>query len=182
MALQLDVQLLRREPDRVEVEVTLAPRSSALPLGGLTLQLLCPQRSALGPRMQLPVSGLLQGALSTRIELRALTPIPEGSSVLATAWWEEGQLEATCSADRYTDLQDHLAGPRARLPGVDDVHLEVVGASGRLALLGRFPWLTRAEPPEVLDDDGPTTCEDIADDLGLDEDCAAWLKTLLDED
>ncbi len=188
MDIELHIELEERREDRVRVVFRLSPGSRGSRVEGAALRLVDSQGGTLCPRTLLPIAGKVMSPLSLTVELRGCGPIPEGARILATAWNGKAQAQVTCPADPFLRLRDHLRGPAKSGPAPTDldVSIEVLAPALEARLEGRFPWLQQplrpAEVAGVLEVDGERTEADLATDFGLDEDCAAWLKDLLDDD
>lgn len=186
MNLIVDLGLEERQPDRVRVAVHLAPSEGTADLDGLALQLVSPAGKPIGTRLLLPIRGVIDQQLTLHSELRVLHELPLGCKVQATAWRDEAQVLACCPADPHQTLHAHLKGrgccgwkratERLRSLKIDEIQ----------ALARAFPWLdellrARASSAVVLDDHS-AEIEEVCSDLNLDDECAEWLKALLEEE
>ena len=188
----LELHLDERCTDRVFVSVTLSPTSDdvAASIGGVSVQMFNRTGQVLGPRLLLPIAGALHQPMRSTVELRAMHGLPTGSRVVATAWWANGQLEATCPTDPWTELGTHMRGARLLTPD-DDEDLEHLTPTERARIAALFPWVDEPmlppEPPAAFfeptpEDDPDAFVDGIADQYGLDEESAEWLRELMDED
>jgi hypothetical protein len=191
VGLSFELELQERRPDRVLVSVFLQPGSAeGVTLDGVALDLCNRHRETVGPRLLLPIAGRLAGPLVTQAELRALEPIPEGAVVVGTAWWGSEQVQASIPADPGTDLAMHVRGEGAIRPADREVLLSL-SPRERIRLEAAFPWLCastgRCEQVKQAILEGqlgpnPEEVDAFARDLGLGEECTAWLKDLLAEE
>lgn len=187
MNANLELQLDERLDDRVVVSVSVAPVSDdGAHVDGAVLQLVGADGTELCPRTLLPISGAVDCTVAVSVELRASGSLPEGAEVRALAWDGADQVSATCPADPYIRLRDHMRGSRLGLPEPEDVFLETPSADALERLVARVPWVAqRTRPVEaagVIEAREPEpSAEDLVGDLNLDEDCASWLKDLLEE-
>ncbi len=177
MDVVMDVRLVSREPDRVGVVVHLTPKHATVTLDGVAVELLSRQGESIGPRMMLPIAGRLAGPLQTAVELR--TSVGElylGGTVTVTAWEGNQQLTASCPADMWTAFERHVKGSEPVLPAESNESLESLEPEELRALWAAFTWLKEPEPapePEL---------DDLVEELGLDDEDAAWLRDLMNED
>lgn len=189
MQVDLELSLDERREDRVLVSLWLTPQVPEAAVDSVSLQLVCPKGTELCPRTLLPLSGRVTGPVALSVELRGEQALPLGSQVVATAWVDGEPLRAHCPADPSTDLRGHLVGARLGMEAVDAdlVTLTPLDDAGRAHLEARWPWVAEpTAPPEVAGvleaEEDPLSAEDLAADLGLDEEDAAWLRDLLDEE
>ena len=181
MPVSFELRLEERHPDRVIVSVLLAPAGGPLKLGGVAVELFSRTGDSLSPRILLPIAGVLTDPIAVRVELRAhQPPITIGATVTGTAWWDNDQVEASCPAEPWTELEAHVRGRQhAPLRSAEHEFL-LLNTHEHTQLSGRFPWLTRA-----MTSAGPVhtvTSDDATEDLGLDAESAEWLRELLNED
>lgn len=185
MDVELQIELEERREDRVRVVFRLTPGGRSSRVEGAAIRLVDAGGQELCPRTLLPIAGRVAAPMSLSVELRSCGLLPEGARIEATAWSGRSQAQATCPADPYLRLRDHLRGARVGLPD-DEVEIDEVSPELMDRLERRFPWLTQplrpAEVAGVLEAADERTPEEVAEGLGLDADCAAWLKDLLDED
>lgn len=185
MDVELDIELEERREDRVRVAFRLAPGVRGARVEGAALRLVDAAGRELCPRMLLPIAGRVSAPLDFTVELRTCGVLPEGARIVAVAWSGRSQAQATCPADPSMRLRDHLTGARLGVPAGPGL-LEPVDDDLRARLERRFPWIAQPlRPPEVagvLEAPDERGAADVVDGLGLDDDCAAWLKDLLDED
>lgn len=183
MRVGLEIQLLERRCDRVVVQVRLQPPECAsVSIDGAVVRLVDPEEEELCPRALVPISGTLSGPLLTQVELRWSGDIPPDSRIVAVAWSGTEQVEVRCPADPHLQLRDLVRG--TSLVEVDtDVVLEEPTKAQWAAAEARWPWLTQTRAPEagVIEADEAPSAEDLAEDYGLDSDCAEWLKDLMSE-
>jgi hypothetical protein len=182
----LEIKLQERQNDRVLVSLRLAPGADgSADIDGAALELMAPSGEEVCPRILLPIRGCLTSPVTTTIELRANMTLPPGCRVIATAWLEQEVIQATCPADPFTNLHDHVRGSRIGLPDPLDVELDVPTPQEVRALASAMPWtqqaLRAAQPTTVIEMQPDRDLDDMAQDLGLDEEGAAWLKDLMDE-
>jgi hypothetical protein len=180
--LSMLLRLHERQPDRVRVAVRMCPKQ-AVQVEGVALELFDGNGEPLSTRLILPISGSVEHAFSTTVELRSHGPIPEGSRVVATAWTESGPLEATCPADPCPDLHDHLQGRGLISMYRQGTPLHGLGHQERCRLGQVFGWLAPSVPcqPRVLEDHGHLV-DEVCEDLGLDEEQSEWVRGLMAED
>lgn len=183
MSLSLQLRLDERQDHRVFVSVMLEP-DGVIDIEGVALELHCRESHALSPRLLLPVSGKLSGPLMTQVELRSDIKIPQGAMVVGTVWAGDEQFSALVPTDPCTGMEGHVRGcPRVSVTP-DDRDLSSLTADEVALLRGAMPWIG---VPEVRDDDedDPIANEEmdqLCTELGLDGDCADWLKELMAED
>lgn len=188
MAVSVELDLVERQGDRVVVSLWLAPDGEEVTsLDGASVRLVDAAGEELCPRTQLPIAGGLHSTMALSVELRGSKPLPEGARVIALAWSQSETWEASCPADPYVRLADHMKGSCIGLPDAADVLLEPLSGSLRQRLESRWPWVAQSTRPAevagVIEAEAePVTPDDIVDDLGLGEEDAAWLKDLLDEE
>lgn len=187
LELNFEVLVEERAEDRVFVSVCLEPRGGEFHIESVALQLFSPTREAISPRMMLPIAGALSGPVLTRVELRSKGPIPVGSSVVATAWDTVEQHTATCPTDVLSEFGAHLIGSRLVTPAESDAEFRSLDDEEREALAKSLPWMrpetlstVQENIQEPLED--PDYADRVAEDLGLDEEAADWLKELLNEE
>lgn len=184
MPLNLDLRLDERQSDRVMVSVRLEPDDDCRTVDGVALQLCDASGDDLGPRLLLPISGQLSGPTLTRAELRSLRPIPEGSQVVATAWWGQEQIEVSCPSARGTCLEFHMRG-RTRVALPSNTEVRPLSRGERAVLVQVMPWIAEIRPqPQrgaIEDVEPEDTAEGFVEEYGLDEENAQWLEELLAE-
>ncbi|MCB9680678.1 MAG: hypothetical protein H6733_04330 [Alphaproteobacteria bacterium] len=187
MDIELELKLEDRQTDRVVVSFFLSPTDGPASIDGAALQLVDVGGEELCPQVLLPVTGRVTGPMALSVEVRGSGPLPDGARVVAIAWCGPAQAQVSIPAQPARRLRDHLRGAVLGLPADDDVLLEPLTGEGRLRLERRFPWiaepLRHVEGLAVLEavDDTPTA-EELKADLGIDDDCAAWLHELLGEE
>lgn len=175
-----EVQLDERTADRVIVVVGLAPTAGPAHVDGVAVELVARNGESLGPRQLLPIHGALTGPITTRVELRAPggRELPLGCTVVTTAWAGVDQTVTECPADPWTEFPTHVFGKRpvplesGRAPRT----FQAATRADRARLAKKFPWMAVPPAPPA-----PPT-PDAFDDLGLDDDDAAFLRDLLDDD
>lgn len=186
-----ELRLEERRADRVYVAVVLAPASSGpAAIDGVAVQLFQRGGEPLGARLLLPIAGSLTAPMVTTVEVRASGGlVPTGSRVVGTVWNRTGQVEATCPADMWTELETHVRGSR-RVQPRSDGDLRALLPQERARLNACFPWLGRqVEAPfdGVIEPEQTALEEDQALDAlcaeyGLGGEDADFLKELLTED
>lgn len=192
MALDFDLQLTDRQPDRVLVSVLLRPSDEEpVDLEGVEVMLLCPEGEPLSHRMLLPIAGRISQAIVSTVELRSHGDLPLGARIAATAWCGCRQWEAQIPADPGTQLEAHCRGVAAIRPDRDrhfGENLQPLACAERDALSIALPWLAPCQLPELRVVDDTTEVEREAEELrsycnelGLDEQEADWLEDLLNE-
>lgn len=193
MALDFDLQLTDRQPDRVLVSVLLRPTAEEDPidLEGVEVMLVCPEGEPLSHRMLLPIAGRISQAIVSTVELRGHGDLPVGARIAATAWCGCRQWDAAIPADPGTQLQAHCRGASLIRPDRDrhfGERLLPLGCSEREALSNALPWLAPCQLPELRVVDDTTEVEreseelrSYCSELGLDEEEADWLEDLLNE-
>jgi hypothetical protein len=187
MPFAFQLELADRAEDRVQVAVSMVPSGAPQNIEGVAVQLLSRAGDPLSPRLLLPVSGRLSGALMTTAELRAKSDLPLGARVHGTAWGDGFSLEASCPADRWTELAAHVRGRPAA--GIVTRHVDLEPLIGeekdelirRLGWLAECPWCETNEPLEATSEEDERELCNAVDELGLDEEDAEWLKDLLHE-
>lgn len=186
MGVAIGLQLQDRQPDRVFVSVVLEPDASCCWVDEVTVQLLCPLNEELGPRVQLPIRGALEGPITTQVELRSGGLLPNGCSVSAVAWSEAESVTANCPADPSTSLAGHMVG--SRLAMADPEPFTTLSCTEKARLIAVFPWLKNAMSPcpksanEPLDADEEPDAHQLAQELGISEADAEWIAELLGEE
>ena len=188
MSLSLRLTIEQRRSDRVYVLVELDHDGATVDINGAAVELRSQKSHLLSPRMILPIAGLLAGPLSTRIELRAQQPIPQGATVYGVVFWGGDQTEAVIPADPCTDLQAHVTGAR-NISGYTSKTLENLSPEEEYALYQHFPWTVKEEEEddwseETLDEDDPVDdlTDEVARSLGLDDEEASYLRELLTDE
>ena len=185
MGVSVNLELEDRHPDRVFVSVVVRPSDPPCTVDEVTVQLLCPLRQELGPRVLLPIHGNLTTPVTTTVELRSGGELPEGCSIAAVAWSNAEPIRATCPADPSTSLAAHLTGSPLGLPSAPGT-FSTLRPAERASLHAAFPWLDAHERRphplrETLDADDEHTAEALAEDLGLGKEDAEWIASLLEE-
>lgn len=186
----LKLGLEERRADRVFISVLLAPEEDAAAIGGVAVELRTRTGESLSPRLLLPIAGALQQPMISSVELRSVTPIPVGSRVVSTAWWQGGQVEATCPTDPWTEMEAHMRGGRLETSADDGRELHTLDVAERQAIAALFPWvddpMIPVQPIAVLESSAGHDTEEQVDDFAtehhLDDECAQWLKDLMAED
>ena len=192
MPLSFEMELTERLVDRVIVAVSIVPGEQPAEVDEVMLQLTTRQGEPLSPRLLLPVSGAMVGALLTTAELRfSGGEIPPGARVIASLWGSNDlHLEATCPADAWTELAAHVRGHSLTGIVTRDVSLRTLDMGEREAILQRLPWLAKCcsqpadgplEATAEHDTYDPEDTGDFVDALGLDSTDADFLKELLQE-
>lgn len=183
-----ELRLEERRSDRVYVAVLLAPSDcTPVTIDGVAVQMFQRSGDAVSSRLLLPIAGTLTQPMVTTVELRATHGhLPNGSRVVGTVWMDDTQIEATCPADMWTELESHVRGTRMVLP-VSEAELRVLRPCERARLAACFPWVGRPtvlpfdgvlEPEEDLDEELDALC----DEYGLCGEDAEFLKELMSED
>lgn len=185
------MELTDRDEDRVHVAVSIVPAEEPTEVQGVAVQLVSRKGDALSPRLLLPVAGRLAGALVMTAELRASEGcVPMGARVAATAWGQGFSLEATCPADRWTELVAHVRGQPCAGAITRDVAIEPLEPEEREAIVQRLAWLADCpwcEPNQPLEAIAKEDTEEedyvgLVDELDLDPEDAAFLKDLLTDE
>jgi len=189
LALSFELRVEERGADRVVVSVLLAPTAAAIQLDGVALQLHSRVGEPLGSRMLLPIAGELRHPMLSTVELRTADALPQGSKVVGTAWAGAEQRESSIPTDPFTELEVHLRARRRISPIEDERSLRRLDRTERCALAKNYPWVdeprlptTPSELAVVDDQETVDAFDDLVEDLGLDDESAAWLKELLDDD
>ena len=193
MSLALDFQLRveERGEDRVVVSVLLAPNDPVTQIDGVSLQIHSKTGDPMSARMLLPISGALHQPMRSTLTLHAEGPIPLGCRVVGTAWRGSDQREASIPTDPFTELEVHMRARRRILPTEIPEVLERLLPEDRQRIAADFPWIDEPRiPPEVagaltvVDNEASPedSLDELADDLGLDEEVSDWLRDLLEED
>lgn len=189
MGLHIDLHLDERHEERVAVTVYVSPTADTSRVEGLIVELRTGDGERLGPKLCLPVAGELTGPLSTHAVVHADRPIPKFSEVVATAWADKELTQLRVPAELSTALEAHVRGQVLSLRGTPQPEALTPLEAARLEEW--MPWIS--EPPrrqqtqlepllaraEHADEVDPV--DEIAADLGLDEENAEWLKELLRE-
>ncbi len=186
---RLELRLKERLPDRVQVAVALTPTETELPINGIAVEIFCRKGLPLSPRLLLPIAGIVHQEMISTVELRAFHEIPRGSRVVATVWWQGGQLEGSCPTEMWTILRSHIRGCRRLSTYAPRPELEPVEAEDRAILATLFPWVDEpmipAPPPsavfEPIEKDSESPADDIQDAYDLDEESAEWLRDLMSD-
>jgi len=194
MGLDLDVELSLEErlEDSVIVSVFLSPTDGATPLDGVALRLRDRHGEGLGPRVLLPISGTLGRVMRTTVALETEDgeDIPTGASVQVVAWHGHEQREALMPTDPMTALEVHVRGTTAWVLHDGDRMLEPLLPEERAVWAEEYPWIDEPRVPPVAKaelgvvDHEPDTDEEVdafAEEMGLDEESAEWLKDLMSE-
>ena len=181
--LTFDLQLKERLPDRVIVGVWLGPTDGQAQVDGVAVWLRAPDGERLSNRLMLPIAGTLTQRMLTAVELRAFEDLPAGSRVVGLAWHAGQQWDADIPADPGTSLEAHCRGWGAVKPLEDEaVRFRCLNEAQRTELQEAFPWLTPTETPlSVVETEEGVDLKRACEELGLDEDEAAWLEDLLNE-
>lgn len=187
----LDLRVVDRELDRVQVTLRIAPSTGPAPLEGVSIELTDADGAQLSPRLQLPLSGELSTPVATVVELRTHTgkPLPRDAQVLAKAWHGAEEVRHHCPAERCRGLETHVAGAAACFMLSERELAFPLDEDEARALLKRHPWIRNLRAafqkdhgPEALPIDPEPNSQQIADELGLEGEEAEWLKELLDCD
>jgi hypothetical protein len=140
----------------------------------------------------LPIAGTLARVMRTTVALEPEdgAPVPLGASVQVVAWHGHEQREATMPTDPMTAFEVHVRGTTQWVLHDDERTLEALWPEERERLAETYPWIDepRLRPVakaqlEVVDHE-PTREEAVdafAEEMGLDDESAEWLKDLLDE-
>lgn len=192
MALNLDFELSleERSNEQVVVSVALAPITEPVVVEGVALQWKTGSGEPISARLLLPIAGTVSQPMVSSVVLHAFRPIEPGCRVVATAWSGTAQLESSIPTDPFTELEVHVRARKLVGAGLGDADLEPLPHVERQRLAVRFPWIDEPRIPKVAGELGvvdstPSTDElvnEVAEDFELDEESAAWLKELLDED
>jgi len=190
--IDFDIQLEERLTDRVFVSVVLGPQHQPVHIDGAAVEIVR-LGSAVSPRLLLPIVGMVGQPIGTTVELRAIGPIPPGSRVVGSVWSGNSRVEVSCPCDPWTELEVHMRGTRLvalNEPGFQQVRQ--LSSHERQVVAQLFPWVDepavrRAPEPEKLVVDATDAVPidlvgDIRDHYNLDEDDAAFLRELLDEE
>jgi hypothetical protein len=187
MHLDIELCLQSRQPDRVVVRLKLVPQADeGVQVDGAAVDLLSREGDALCPRVLLPFAGLLRAPITTTVELRGRTSVEDGAQVVAVAWCGTEQVQSSLPTDPFVDLREHLRA--GGVPSIDpaEVFLQPLEPDELELLRARLPWidepLFKADAVGVIEAEDPGEIDELARDLGLDDESAEWLKELLDED
>ena len=191
VGLSFDLRLEQREPDRIVVSVLLNPSGSTRALiEGVSLQIVGSRGEVVSARTVLPIAGELKHSMVSTLELRPLDDgIPPGCRVIGVAWSKEDQLEASIPTDPYTELQAHMRALHRVLPD-EDTQVMALTAEERATFARVHPWVNEPRLPQqaamlTIVENEPTdeeALDSLLDELGVDEDSAAWLKELIGEE
>jgi hypothetical protein len=195
LALDFELRLEERCPDRVVVSVLLAPRGGRpVRIEGVALHLERRDGEHIGTEMVLPIAGELRQPMLSTVELRTGDDeVPGGARVVGTAWNGAEQTEAQIPTDPSTELEGHLRGRLPIDPSPDVLETFVLAsAEERKRLALELPWIDQPRLPrvagalEVVEHaemlDQQEAVDEFVADLGLDEEGSAWLKDLLTEE
>jgi hypothetical protein len=185
MGIALDLSVEERHDDRVVVALVLAPDGSGpARIDGAAVGLVV-RGDPVAPRTLLPIQGSLTGALATTLELRTDGPLPEGTEVLASVWWDAEQVSVQVPAHPATCVVDHIRGvgcspaPPVRLAAVAPARVEALDT----AFPGVLSRLRPLPPSNVIDaDDAADDVDAFQEAYHLDDEAADWLRELLHED
>lgn len=192
MPLSFTLELTDRGDDRVHLAASIEPSVAHAQVDGVAVQLVSRKNEPLSPRLLLPISGTLTGPMVVASELRAIDgTIPAGSRIQGTAWGPDFSVDASCPADRWTELAAHVRGEPAAGEVTRRVGLRALEGLARDRLLERLPWL--GETPWRHEDEGapfeavaaPVTPEDVEEQLAsleLSQEDADFLRELLEEE
>ena len=116
-------------------------------INGAAVELRSQKSHLLSPRMILPIAGLLAGLLSTRIELRAQQPIPQGQpcTALSLGWRSDRGCHPSRSVHRS---QAHVTGAR-NISGYTSKTLENLSPEEEYALYQHFPWTVKRKKKTI---------------------------------
>jgi hypothetical protein len=184
MALDVELCLVERSRDRVRVRLLLTPDADGVVVEEAIVQLVDAAGEGICPQLLLPISGRLTGHVQTTVELRAPAALSEGTRVVASVWHEGQPQQTSIPADPFTRLLDYLQGSRLAGGDPEDVLLCPLSLEEERRLEEVFPWVRQPlRVPEVAGVIEATTSrvEELAEELGLDEEGAAWLEELLEE-
>ena len=188
--IEFDIQLEERLTDRVFVSVVLGPQHEPVQIDGAAVEIVR-LGNAVSPRLLLPIVGTLGQPIGTTVELRALGPIPSGARVVATAWAGSSRVEVSCPCDPWTELEVHMRGTRLVALNDRGPQIRSLRIHERRVIAKLFPWVDepvrkREEPDNmVVEADDPREEDlvgDIQDHYDLDDEDAAFLRELLDEE
>ena len=193
LALDFELRLEERCPDRVVVSVLLAPRGGRpVRLEGVALHLERRDGERIGAEMVLPIAGDLRQPMLSTVELRTGDDeVPGGARVVGTAWNGAEQHEAQIPTDPSTELEGHLRGRQPLNPEGTETFV-MLSAGQRQQLVAEHPWIDQPRLPRVAGElevvehaemlNESEAIDKVVADLGLDEEGSAWLKDLLTEE
>lgn len=195
--IDFELKLLERRPEGLIISVMLSPaQGRPAHLEGVALNLASRSGECLGHQLLLPIRGRLAGAMSTTVELKVDCDVPVGALVIGHAWCATAQVEATCPAESWTELRNHVRGGACLPLPTADVDFDPLGPAERAAFFALFPWArdrlcVREEPvllgqvnepvADLTEDDELLDSDEIAMSYGLSGDDAEFLKEILDE-
>jgi hypothetical protein len=192
MALTFTLELTERADDRVHLAAAIEPAATPAVVEGVAVQLVGRKNEPLSPRLLLPISGTLTGPMVVASELRAVEGvIPTGARVVGTAWGADFTLEASCPADRWTELAAHVRGEPSAGQITRAVTLLPIDGEVRNQLLTKLPWLAETPWQDAEEEvpleavSAPVTPEDVAEQfagLSLSPEDADFLRELLEEE
>jgi len=185
MAMEMHIELLDVQADRVRVAVELDPHQT-LRLDELVVFLTDGNGDTFGPRVLLPISGELHGAVSTTVELRSTSPcLPDHTSIRAEAWVAGEMHACAIPAHSWTDLAVHLSGESPELDPFEPSALRSIRGGDYRKLRRYLPWLAnlaRCGASQGLPILEPPQEDPIPQGMDLDPDCEAWLRDLMSEE
>jgi hypothetical protein len=186
--MRFSILLEERRNDRVLVSVCLGA-DEVVHVQGVAVELRSRAGEPLSARLMLPVAGVLHAPLCLHTELRAVGDLPRGAQVIGTAWWQQGQVEASCPTDPGTALEDFARGGSVGLTPRDAAaEVADLAPEERRAWMAAFPWLASmrrlppAEAPRILDEAPRDVAADHAARHHLSPEDAATLAEILGED
>jgi hypothetical protein len=184
------VKVIEVRERRIEVGVCLTPEGPPTSVDGLAVELRDRFHEAISPRVLLPISGVLAGALSIKAELRADQDLPRGALVVASCWGEHGDLETATPTETATALELHMRGCNPVAPADHMYGPERLLCEEREALARAFPWVANfhirckgeTDGPIVVEEPHEIQVDDFLDSMGLDGEDAELLRSLLEEE
>ena len=181
MSVSLELRLDERHSDRVLVTVLVNPDAPEARVDGVAIELVSLNKEPIGPRMLLPIAGVLAGPVCTRVELRAPGSIPIGATLRGHVWWGEDQVFTTLPADPYTELEAHVRGKGGLRPCRSAEKFRALATHEMDRLRSAFAWLAGRRTPIRSPEPELELTEEVTEELGLTDEDAAFLRELLNE-
>jgi len=188
--LEFQLRLEERGSKRVVVSVVLAPMSEPVLIEGVALQWKTIDGEPVSAQLVLPIAGTVAQPMVSSVVINAFRPIEPGCRVVATAWAGTSQVESSIPTDPFTQLEVHARGHKVVNPDEGEREPSVLADVERSRLAEVYPWVNEPRVPKIAGELGvvdSTPSDDalvveMVEDYDLDDDAAAWLKDLLQDD